>query len=274
MEQRWPSYDVPPASGADFERFVGTIFEDLGYQVLLTSPSHGFGADLILIEPGSGRQIAVETRFYSKGPLSNDAVQQVTSAVLAWGAAEGWVVTNAPGFSENAIHLAAANGVRLIDGNELAALAMQAEGAQVSNRIAAALAPYPQAAPAQAGMPRPTATSLPFDPLAPSAAGFDPLAPSTMVPPVDPYGAYAAAPGMDAASQAPYPYYPYPAQYPEVKKRHLGWLISILVTLAIIALLLAAYVFLAPPLFDAIEANNPGLHILRWDELIASIRPS
>lgn len=288
MENRWPDYACAPANGADFERYVGTALADLGYDVRLLPPANAYGVDLIMAEPGTDKRIVVQTRFFDRGPLSSDAVQQAASGMLAWGAAEGWVVTNAPGFSATAQQLAQAQGVRLLGQGELTDLVTRAMARRPA-RSSVPLASHPSA-------PLPSHPSAPLPSTVPAyapqaTAAFDPLAPSQPQPAYDSAPQYAYPSGYQtqapyqasypSAYQADYSYATQPyaqdamPQYVQPKKKlRLAWLWSILITLVLVVAILLAYIFLAPPLFDAIEADNPGLHILRWDEVIESLFPS
>ena len=115
---RWPDYRVMPANGdgVGFERYVGTLLLDGRYHVQPTPKSNDYGADLILTAP-DGSRIAVQCKYYAT-PINNSAVQEVIGSLNIYGAREGWVVTNST-FTNNAIALAQANGIRLIDGEGL-----------------------------------------------------------------------------------------------------------------------------------------------------------
>lgn len=126
MVERWPDYARFPASGTDFERYVATVFLDLGYQVQATPATNDYGADLIVEEPLNGRRIAVQAKFYNHASLGNTPVQEVIGSLSHWNADEGWVVTNGR-FSKNAKTLAEENGVTLIDNDGLNRLIRQAK---------------------------------------------------------------------------------------------------------------------------------------------------
>lgn len=250
---RWPDYARFPTTEPDFAWFVATMLEDLGYVVSPLSPSNGYGATLVAVDPATGRRIAVATRLSPGGLLGAEAVQQVAAAMPIWGASEGWVVTNAEGFTPDACRLAPMYGIRLVANGDLSSLVAQAASFQALGQPAMAPASSastampvqaPSAAPAVSSYYGPQ-TTMAFEPV---TASYPPMDPGPMGMPVLP-------------------------QMPE-KKSHMGCLWSILITLVVLILLLAAYVFLAPMLFDAIEASNPGLHILRWNEVAELIAPS
>lgn len=129
MDAKWDSYTHFPASGEEFERYVGTVFDDLGYKVYLTPKRNDYGVDLVLEEPKTEMRIAVQTKFYSKSSLGNTPIQEVLAGLSLYKAQVGWVVTNGR-FSDNAINLAKANGVRLIDNDGLNELIDQAKTAR------------------------------------------------------------------------------------------------------------------------------------------------
>jgi restriction system protein len=101
--------------GYEFERFLKPVFERLGYSVIHTPLSGDQGADLILSRD-RGR-IAVQVKRYSS-KVSNKAVQEVVASKALYKCTEGLVVTNNY-FTNSAIELAKANGIGLIDRDEL-----------------------------------------------------------------------------------------------------------------------------------------------------------
>ena len=114
---RWQNYYMLPSSGADFELYVATLLEDLGYEVKMTPQTRDFGADLVIRKPSSDYSICVQAKFYSS-VLDGSSIQEVVASLPYYGAQEGWVVTNST-FTQNAKTLAHANHVRLIDNDEL-----------------------------------------------------------------------------------------------------------------------------------------------------------
>jgi restriction system protein len=102
--------------GYEFEKCMKDVFEKLGYSVYHTPFSGDQGADLVLTSK-NGLKIAVQTKRYSCN-VSNKAVQEVVSAKAIYRCANGMVVTNNY-FTASAKELAKANGIGLIDRNEL-----------------------------------------------------------------------------------------------------------------------------------------------------------
>lgn len=101
--------------GYEFEGFLKSVFERLGYSVIHTPLSGDQGADLIL--SGNKGRIAVQAKRYSS-KVSNKAVQEVVASKALYKCTEGLVVTNNY-FTNSAIELAEANGIGLIDREKL-----------------------------------------------------------------------------------------------------------------------------------------------------------
>lgn len=103
-------------SAAEFEHFVAKVFELNGHYAEVTQASGDYGVDLVL-----NGEIAVQVKFYGT-PVGPAAVQEVVAGSRYYKCNQAWVVTNSS-YTPAAVALAAANDVRLIDGNELAWLA-------------------------------------------------------------------------------------------------------------------------------------------------------
>ncbi|AKB47751.1 hypothetical protein MSKOL_1974 [Methanosarcina sp. Kolksee] len=101
--------------GEDFENFLKSVFENLGYSVKGTRRTGDQGADLILSK--DGKKTAVQVKRYSS-KVSNKAVQEVVASKALYKCTEGLVVTNNY-FTNSAIELAKANSIGLIDRDEL-----------------------------------------------------------------------------------------------------------------------------------------------------------
>lgn len=109
---------VDKLSGIDFEYFCADLFSNMGYNAQTTKASGDYGADLVLTK--NGTKIVVQAKRYSKN-ISVGAVQEIVSAKAMYRSSEAWVITNQY-FTKNAITLAQANGVKLIDRDMLAEL--------------------------------------------------------------------------------------------------------------------------------------------------------
>lgn len=109
--------------GHSFERYLGIMYESLGYKVLATKGSGDFGADLILKK--EGKIIAVQAKRYNKS-VGVRAVQEIIAALGYYKADEGWVVTNNY-FTKAAKELAATSNVRLVDRTKLISEIVQSQ---------------------------------------------------------------------------------------------------------------------------------------------------
>lgn len=111
-------------NGYDFEAYVANLYSLLGYKVLdLTSKSGDQGADVIIEKDNI--KYAVQVKYYNN-PVGNKAVQEVVAAKSYYKTDRAMVVTNST-FTPQAITLANANDVLLVDGNELDELIKKAK---------------------------------------------------------------------------------------------------------------------------------------------------
>lgn len=107
--------DLDKLSGESFEEYLMYMFRRQGYRVKLTDQTNDYGADLIMTKDGI-KTVAQAKRY--RGRVGVEAVQQIVAAKAYYKADQCLVVTNSF-FTPNAINLAKANGVTLIDRNEL-----------------------------------------------------------------------------------------------------------------------------------------------------------
>lgn len=109
--------DIDKMDGYQFEVYLKSLLKEMGYSASVTSGSHDYGADLIIKK--GGKKIVVQAKRYGfKNKIGIDAIQQVYSAVPYYKANDAWVMTNSI-FTKNAINLAKACDVNLIDRNKL-----------------------------------------------------------------------------------------------------------------------------------------------------------
>lgn len=101
--------------GVQFEKVLGRLFEQMGYEVQFTKVTGDQGADLLLSKAGEKK--IVQAKRY-KNTVSNSAVQEAVAAKAFYGYDHAAVATNNY-FTEGAIALAQANGVELIDRDTL-----------------------------------------------------------------------------------------------------------------------------------------------------------
>lgn len=105
-------------NGYEFEKFMGELYEKMGYSVELTPKSGDQGADLIITK--YGERTAVQTKNYTEN-VPNKAIQEVVASKNYYKCTSCSVVTNSY-FTKSAIDLGNVNGVKLIDREELKAL--------------------------------------------------------------------------------------------------------------------------------------------------------
>jgi|GEM_PF-745217 len=101
---------------ADFEKLLYRLFETMGYKIEHVGRSKDQGADLILNR--GVERIAVQAKRFIDTPVGNKAIQEVVAARNYYNCNGAMVVTSS-GFTKEAIDLAKANNVYLIDYKEL-----------------------------------------------------------------------------------------------------------------------------------------------------------
>lgn len=102
-------------TGEQFEEYLCEYFKKHGYSVKLTPQTNDYGADLIL-NKGNVKTVVQAKRYKSK--VSNKAIQEIVGAMGYYKAENAMVITNSF-FTKNAYTLAEANGVELLDRNDL-----------------------------------------------------------------------------------------------------------------------------------------------------------
>lgn len=107
--------DLDKLSGESFEEYLMYMFRTQGYKVKMTEQTNDYGADLVMYKDGI-KTIAQAKRY--RGRVGVEAVQQIVAAKAYYNADQCMVVTNSF-YTPNAINLAKANGVILMDRNEL-----------------------------------------------------------------------------------------------------------------------------------------------------------
>jgi len=118
------------ARGYEFERLVRDVYRNAGDDAHTVDElkAKGYfrnhagvdqGAD-VLIMNGSNIKTIIQCKFYSS-PVGNKAVQEIVAAkgLYAQNRDVNLLVVSNNGFTDAAIQLAKANGVRLVDGKEL-----------------------------------------------------------------------------------------------------------------------------------------------------------
>jgi restriction system protein len=121
--------EIDVMEGEEFERFLGTLFEQLGCIVQYTPKSNDYGADLILTNT-LGRKLVIQAKRYGKN-VGLEAVQQAKAAEYHYNASQSIVITNRD-FSDNARELARTTKVVLMNREGLIELIHKGKGAEVS----------------------------------------------------------------------------------------------------------------------------------------------
>ncbi|OPY25534.1 MAG: Restriction endonuclease [Methanomethylovorans sp. PtaU1.Bin073] len=114
-ENKLSVHEVDAMDGYEFEVFVGQLYQKMGYSVEQTPLSNDQGADLIISK--YGEKTAVQVKNYTSN-VGNGAIQEVVAAKNYYGCSSCIVVANSY-FTKSAIELADANGVKLVDRDEL-----------------------------------------------------------------------------------------------------------------------------------------------------------
>lgn len=104
-------YTIDKMNGIEFENYLKSHFQKLGYNVKKTTTTNDYGADLVCFK--NGEKIVIQAKRYS-GKVGIKAVQEIVSAKGFYGACKAIVVTNSY-YTKNAITLASANQVELWD---------------------------------------------------------------------------------------------------------------------------------------------------------------
>ena len=107
--------DVDEMTGWEFERWLAHFFERVGFEVKRTPYRGDFGADFVLT--WNGVKIAVQAKR-SRRQVGVSGVQEVVAAKAYYGCEQAMVVTNGY-FTEQAVILARANGVRMRSRDDL-----------------------------------------------------------------------------------------------------------------------------------------------------------
>lgn len=108
--------DIDRMSGVTFERYVGELLKDQGYQIHYTPLSGDFGTDIVARRDND--RISVQTKRY-RDAVNLEAVQQAVASMPIYGCNKSMVVTNNY-FLKSAKDLARATGCELIDRIKLA----------------------------------------------------------------------------------------------------------------------------------------------------------
>lgn len=113
------NHKIDSMPGHDFEEYVSKLYENMGFKVHKTKGSGDYGADIVLIDENNEKTIIQVKR--SDSTINNNAVQEIVSAMKPYEAKYGIVLTNNY-FTKNAIVLATANNIELVNRDNLLTL--------------------------------------------------------------------------------------------------------------------------------------------------------
>lgn len=123
LNYKWSLKRIDKMKGDEFENFVKYCYETLGFSVEKTKKSGDQGIDLIIKK--HFRKTGIQLKRYS-GAVGNFAVQEVVAGKKYYKLDRVCVLTNSV-FTKSAKELAKANGVELLDRNDLKKLIEKAK---------------------------------------------------------------------------------------------------------------------------------------------------
>ncbi|MEC0108769.1 restriction endonuclease [Paenibacillus taichungensis] len=110
--------------GSEFELYLYHLFQQLGYaEVHKTTSSRDFGADLVFVDRAGRRNVIQAKRYGANHPVGLSAVQEIYTSMRYYEADRSIVLTSAR-YTEACRTLAAVNGVKLLDREDLMDLIM------------------------------------------------------------------------------------------------------------------------------------------------------
>ncbi|OAX46928.1 restriction endonuclease [Paenibacillus sp. AD87] len=110
--------------GSEFELYLYHLFQQLGYaEVHKTTSSRDFGADLVFVDRAGRRNVIQAKRYGANHQVGLSAVQEIYTSMRYYEADRSIVLTSAR-YTEACRTLAAVNGVKLLDREDLMDLIM------------------------------------------------------------------------------------------------------------------------------------------------------
>ncbi|WP_405153669.1 restriction endonuclease [Paenibacillus sp. FSL K6-0108] len=110
--------------GSEFELYLYHLFQQLGYaKVHKTTSSRDFGADLVFVDRAGRRNVIQAKRYGANHPVGLSAVQEIYTSMRYYEADRSIVLTSGR-YTEACRTLAAVNGVKLLDREDLLDLIM------------------------------------------------------------------------------------------------------------------------------------------------------
>ncbi|MFM9278938.1 restriction endonuclease [Paenibacillus jiagnxiensis] len=105
--------------GSEFETYLYRLFTELGYEeVYKTTGSRDFGADLVFTDRSGLRSVVQAKRYGMQSPVGLGAVQEIYASMNYYRAHKSIVITSGR-YTESCAILASANGVTLLDREDL-----------------------------------------------------------------------------------------------------------------------------------------------------------
>lgn len=118
----------------EFEKYVGTLYENLGYDVTVTKQSGDGGVDLILKK--NEEITAVQVKRYTKGRVGRPEIQRLVGASIKKSHKMIFVTTSF--YSNEAREYAQEHGVELVDGEGLSLMAEKVFGSDYIHKALSA----------------------------------------------------------------------------------------------------------------------------------------
>ncbi|MGG1617374.1 restriction endonuclease [Paenibacillus sp. NRS-1782] len=105
--------------GSEFELYLQRLLSALGYKdIYKTTSSRDFGADLVFTDREGVRVVIQAKRYAVQNPVGLGAVQEIYTSMRYYAADKSVVITSGR-YTESCKTLAAVNGVKLLDRNDL-----------------------------------------------------------------------------------------------------------------------------------------------------------
>lgn len=105
--------------GSEFELYLQRLLSALGYQdIYKTTGSRDFGADLVFTDRAGDRIVIQAKRYGVQHPVGLGAVQEIYTSMRYYAADKSVVITSGR-YTESCKTLAAVNGVKLLDRDDL-----------------------------------------------------------------------------------------------------------------------------------------------------------
>ncbi len=111
LHSRWPEM-----TGVDFENFLASVFQELGYEVRTTTTADDKGVDMIVSK--NSRKVAIQARGCPRSTVGNEAVRELRTGMLCYECQDAVLITNSD-FTPAAGELAATVGCRVIAGHQM-----------------------------------------------------------------------------------------------------------------------------------------------------------